>query len=234
MPYLRSLIVLMLLTSAPAQAIVIDNFEEGAFSISGDTTPSFASQSPLASENAIADVREDNIASGASGQMATADLALSAGDDGLVVLFPDSGGTLNLIYRPAPTDLTEGGSSDRIVIVIDALPPGAALALLLDDAIGGSTSISPPIVGPGSHSIAYADLAPGSVDLTQINFLRFIISGTGAGSWEIRDIRTAGPPAPVPGLSAPIAVVLAVLLIAGTGFRVQRWPRCLGPSRRSD
>lgn len=105
-----ALVVLVVLAGAPVSAVVIDNFEEGPFSISGDTTTGFGSQSPLMAANAIADTREDSIQSGAVGQFATADLTLSAGDDALVTTLPASGGTLSLIYRPAPTDLTEGGA----------------------------------------------------------------------------------------------------------------------------
>jgi hypothetical protein len=58
------------------------------------------------------------------------------------------------------------------------------------------------------------------VDPTQVDFVRLILSGSAAGSWEIRDVRTVGPPAPVPILSVPAAVAVTVLL-AGTALFLQ-------------
>lgn len=205
-----ALAVLVMLAVAPVSAVVVDNFEEGPFSISGDTTTGFGIQSPLMAANAIDDTREVSIQSGAAGQFATAVLTLSAGDDALVATLPASGGTLSLIYRPVPTDLTEGGSADRIVFEIDAAPTGAAIILTLEDAIGGSQAVSPPFPGPGSFSILLSDVP--DVDPTQVDFVRLIFTGTGAGSWEIRDVRSTQLPPSIPALSAPAAVALTALL----------------------
>ena len=91
-------------------------------------------------------------------------------------------------------DLTDSGSSDRILIETDAVPAGAAIVLVLEDPNGRSSTIGPPFSG----------------------------SGSGAGSWQIRDVRTTGPALPVPD-----AIVLAGLL-TGTGFAL---PRVLRSSR---
>lgn len=208
---LRALMILVLLAAGPVRAVVVDNFEEGPFSLSGDIAGGFGLQSPLAVQNAIDDERDSSIQSGAPGQLATAELALTAGDDAVVATLPASGGTLSFIYRPAPTDLTAGGSSDRLVFETLDAPSGAGIVLTLEDTVGGSTTIGPPFSGPGSFSILYSDLA-GLVDLTQVVFVRLRFTGSGAGSWQIRDVRTGGPIPPVPALSGPAAVAVSALL----------------------
>jgi hypothetical protein len=212
MTQLRLWTALFVLTAASAEAVVIDNFEQGPFAITGDAALiGLGVQTSLAPENAIDDTREVTVQSGAIGQDAGAVLALTGGDDALEIGFPASGGTVSLIYRPEATDLTDGGSSDRIVVEINSVASGGSIVLILDDAGGGSSSIGPPISGAGSLVIPFSDM-PG-VDPTQVDFVRVIFSHPGLGGWEVADIRSSGPPPVVPALSPPFTIAVAALLV---------------------
>ena len=216
---LLTLIALALLGADPAVAVVVDEFEEGPFSFSGDTTWGSGVQFPLTPSSALGGSREVRIFSPVAGQFASADLVLTPGDDSVVVGLPASGGQLTLIYRPAATDLTEGGAHDRLVIEVDALPPGAALVLTVEDAAGGSAAIGPPISGAGTFPIQFADVP--SIDFSQVDFVRLDFLGSGAGGWQIRDVRTSAPPPPVPGLSLPLAGVGLAMLVAAASVLIR-------------
>lgn len=107
------------------------------------------------------------------------------------------------------------------MIETSAVPPGAQVSLIIGDAVGGSTATGPPVWGPGILTIPLSGLSSNGVDVTQIDFVRLIFSGSGAGSWEIRDIRSVGPPPPVPLLTGPAAFMAAAMLVA-TALLMQR------------
>jgi hypothetical protein len=111
------------------------------------------------------------------------------------------------------------------VFGIDAAPTGAAITLIREDALGGSQSISPAFPGPGTFSSLLSDM-PG-VDPTQVDFVRLIFTGTGAGSWEIRDVRSTALPPSVPALSAPAASALTTLLAGVVLLMRQKRPGIL-------
>ena len=90
--------LLLLAVGGPARALVVDDFEGGAFSYSGK--------------------REVYVQSNLVDQLADADLALtSTADDAVSLVLPTAGGVLELTYAPpAPFDLTLGGSATEIEV----------------------------------------------------------------------------------------------------------------------
>ena len=110
--------LLLLAVGGPARALVVDDFEGGAFSYSGNSFGDGGSQNVAFPAQVLGGKREVYVQSNLVDQLADADLALtSTADDAVSLVLPTAGGELELTYAPpAPFDLTLGGSATEIEV----------------------------------------------------------------------------------------------------------------------
>jgi hypothetical protein len=184
--------------SGAAQALVIDDFEGGAFSYSGTSTGDGGTDSVSFPAQVLGGTRQVYVESGSTTEVAIASLTLSPGDDdGVSLVLPASGGMLALSYGPpAPFDLTLGGSATEIEVTVPASSSGATLEVELTDTLAASDSLTAPI-GPEttSYSFALADFT--RVDATRIETVEVSVVSATAGSFEISHVAVLGTGSPL-------------------------------------
>jgi hypothetical protein len=214
-----ALLALLLVASHPVSALVIDNFEEGPFSLVA--TPGSPQQTVVLvtqGVNCIADRRLVTLSSFGP-DPAGAQLNIGNPDDESQMVMPQNGGHLLLEYRPVPAaDLTAGGVLGRIDLRFTVAVPAGQIEVTLRDAGLQEDTVVKPLTGPGTYSVLLADY---SVNVTAITSIRVLLNAlTVQGDFHIADIRAkkvnalaatydasdaepVGPPYPAPEL--PIA-----------------------------
>ena len=214
-----ALLALLLVAPHPVSALVIDNFEEGPFSLVA--TPGSPQQTVVLvtpGVNCIADRRLVTLSSFGP-DPAGAQLNIGNPDDESQMVMPQNGGHLLLEYRPVPAaDLTAGGVLGRIDIRFTVAVSAGQIEVTLRDAGLQEDTVVKPLTGPGTYSVLLADY---SVNVTAITSIRVLLNAlTVQGDFHIADIRAkkvnaaaavydasnagpVGPPYPTPEL--PIA-----------------------------
>jgi hypothetical protein len=190
--------LLALTLGNPAWALVIDDFEGGAFSYSGTSAGDGGTQNVSPPAQVLGGSREVYVASNLFDFTADADLAPTAlVDDAVSLVLPTLGGVLDLTYAPpAPFDLTLEGSATEIEVTMPLGTAGATLSVELTDTSAGSDSVTAPILGETpSYSFALGDFA--TVNPTQIETIQVSVTSTAAGSFEIGHIALRGSGSPV-------------------------------------
>src|SRR5690606_5215667 len=108
--------------AAPASAVVVDDFESGAFVLLAfDGAEAVLQQGPLPAEQALFGRREITLLPGGASD-AAAELMATSADDALTV-DADLGADLALTWEPATlgsvaSDWTDGGAADRLAITV--------------------------------------------------------------------------------------------------------------------
>jgi hypothetical protein len=185
--------LLLLAVGGPARALVVDDFEGGAFSYVGSTAGDGGSQSVSYPAQVLGGTRQVYVESNSALVASVATLTLStASDDGASLVLPIAGGLLELAYEPpAPFDLTLGGSATAIEVTLPVASPGAMLSVVLTDTGSGSDSVAVPILTSAtSYSFALADFT--AVDATLIDTIKLSVTSATAGSFEISHIALGG------------------------------------------
>lgn len=177
-----------LVASGPALAVVvIDDFEQAAFSYDTLGVPS-GLQTGLNPLQCIGGARETSISS--TSGIAAATLNIGNPDDEVAtVMAPD--GRLELTYGPMNVDLTQGGQNERIDALFTVLAADATLRITLDDIAGHQESVVVPIQGPGLHSIFFSDFP--TVDLTQVSSIHVLFDAVDEGDYHLADLRARRP-----------------------------------------
>ncbi len=176
-------------------AHVIDNFEQGTFDVLAPAGASASgSQFALNPFNCIAGKREVTVTSHSASQPASAGLSLSPQDDEVASVMPDEGGIVSLVYDiGADTDITVGGTRDRIRLSLSVAPDGGGadvgeVRLSLSDDTGAHQSVSLPFGGPGNVDFWLSDYP--SVNLVNVQRVDVDLIAYRAGDYHVRDIRT--------------------------------------------
>lgn len=219
------LLFVSLLAFPSLAALTIDNFEEGSFSFTGGTSPTNQTQTSLDPSNTLGGQRNVIIQSLAGGETVSTELVLSGGDDAVHHTSAPSGGSFSLAYGDfgMPTlDLTDGGSADRIEVVVTEAGGAAALELELLDEFSGSAAPSQPLAGAGTYVFPFDAIS--GVDLTRIQILQVDIDTAATpANFRITEVRASAAP---PGVVMPPWVtgsgLLLILAAARRRFRVAR------------
>lgn len=226
-------ILLLLLSSTARADVTIDNFEQGGFSFSGGNSPTNQTQTSLFPLLTIGGQRSVTISSLAGGETVEAELLLSPGDDEVGYQSAASGGSFSLGYGDfgLPTlDLTDGGSADRIEVVVTQADVSATLELELLDASSASTASSQPLGGPGTYTFLYSSF-PG-LDLSAVRILQIDLDTTSPGAFGITHVRATGPVA-VTLLPDPATELLLLGLLGTLLLVADRLGRAQGSSASS-
>jgi hypothetical protein len=156
-----------LLHNSAEAAVVIDNLEEGPFSIQWGGTPGWTNGG-LDPSNVIRGERESRIEPTDRRSPVSAVLQLGDGDDGVVVTGdPATTSRLQLIYgflRPLNFNMYATGERYALVRLGEA-SPGGMLDLHLETRLpGGGTggiAFEKPVTGPGDYLFPLADVFGG-------------------------------------------------------------------------
>ncbi len=224
-----ALLALLLVAPHPVSALVIDNFEEGPFSLVA--TPGSPQQTVVLvtqGVNCIADRRFVTLSSFGP-DPAGAQLNIGNPDDESQMVMPQNGGHLLLEYRPIPAaDVTAGGVLGRIDVRFSVAVPAGQVEVTLRDAAMQEDTVVQPLTGPGTYSVLLSDYA---VDATAITTIRVLLNALAVqGDFHIADIRAKkvnaaaavydasnaepvgppypGPPLPIEAMSEDQAIAL--------------------------
>lgn len=175
-----------------APALVIDNFEQGTFNfVAPAGAEDGGTQTSLLSFNCISSVREVRVRSFDATQPAGATLSLSNVDDEVATVMPDGGGNVSFGYDiGVPTDITLGGSLNRIRVWLPVAPIAAGageVVVRLRDASSTEETVSVTFSGPGDVDILFSDFSV--VDLQNIERIDVTLVAFGVGDYHVRDIR---------------------------------------------
>ena len=179
--------------------VAVDDFEEGPFSLEtlfpGPDGAASNIQSDLPGHDVLGGTRTVRIEARGAEIPVTATLALTDGEDSVIVTTPAGGGILDLDYATlAPTDLTNGGREDRFVIDLSEATAAGSLSLLVVDESGWTSSAAfPPVSGPGRIEVPFASLG-GGADLTRVTALTLSFDTLEGGQWGISIFRTGQSP----------------------------------------
>jgi len=111
-------------------------------------------------------------------------------DDEVATVMPQEGARLEFDYLlPAPMDITFGGSTNRIEIVMTVGLPDATLEVILVETSDNWAQRDIVITGPGTYTFMLADFV--GPDLTQISEVHVNLETTREGDYHIADIRLA-------------------------------------------
>ncbi len=199
----------VVLLAAPAKAVVIDDFEEGPFSLSHPGTNTDIQTGPASS--IVGTEREVSLNAGSAPTASvTADLQLTPDPDATIIAFNntgDGGGALAAFFYDGVgqaglnnVDLTEGGQHDRILVTLtraDGAGPMDSMVTKVSDMAVNDSELTHHITGPGVYEFLYSDFIAGPTDFAHALYVTFGINN-GVGTYVLSDIRTAGPPIPEP------------------------------------
>lgn len=163
--------------------LVLDNFEEGAFTVTDtpDLGPKSDIQEPLDPANSIAGRRVVWVAV-SSGDSATFFLELHDGADDAATfqigMHTTFSGKVGLYYDTGTVyDLSTAG--DVVQVDLVAAPAVGTLSMSLEDANDGKAGLDVAIDGAGLYTMPLADFAGiESIDLTRIWQTEMVIEGT--------------------------------------------------------
>lgn len=223
-----------LVVPAAASAVVIDNFDDGAFVLtaagSSDDRPSDRTTVTGDPSNILGGQREVtlNLNRGRGVVDARTLANIESTGDGGVLALSDSGrafSELVLSYRNlGGVDLTEGGTQDAFLLDYDFFQGFSRVAALVRSGAGTGTGVvfvaesdNDRIVGPASRAnaqqrlIAFADFN-GTVDFGDVDSVEFFINSQdsalgGATDFELDSITTVPEPAGLALLAAGAALL---------------------------
>jgi len=226
---LRALVALLFAASLahPATGLIIDNFEEGDFSVTdpfSPTTPTFGEVSGLSGSNVVGGVRLVRVQK-TSGGTGNALLVTTGGDDGAVLSSSAPAAALTdfaFIYDGVANGASDGSAGAlNIDLSGDATVDVEASAVSVVGGIrltlwtstdSASTGIQPLVNGTNSLLIDGTLLA---LDLTDIQAILIAVTDINLGEVPtILDIRTTS--IPEPGTGFLMAVGLVALAIRRT------------------
>ena len=187
-PRLWIMLLLGIVAVTPSSAMVIDDFEEGSFSLMTNSTIA-GSQSVTPGLHCVANMRNVSLASSSAATtlFSQLNLAFPALDNEMQCVFT-GGGRLELEYLPNPTDLTAGGIFGRLDIMVSAVDPANFdVKLELEDTGGATASKTQVIPGVGLSTFFLSDF-PG-IDPTQIVRIKITFSTNNLGDLHVSDIR---------------------------------------------
>lgn len=215
-----------------AQALVIDNFEEGDFSLSANLAvdPS-ATLGGLSTTNVIGGERRvEAVQNGGNGTV-DASLATSAGDDTMDLLFDaQAGGSVSgfvrLTYGQSTAlnaDLTADGADRFEIDVVDAnlstTPNFANLSVFLLSGTGNAF-VQQTFTGLGVYEFSFASFTTvdfSDVDRIEVTFGNIGVDGPNSVSLSVTSITTNGASANMP--EPATAALLAIGFIAAARRR---------------
>ena len=206
----RGVACALLLFTAPFAvcAQVIDDFEQGTFSLMGTTFDSGV-QSFLLPIHCITEDRVDRMF--INGNSSGADLNLGAPDDEVTTVWGDGGGRLEFDYDLAAAgsvvDLSYGGTKNALRVNLTvAVAAGRIEIFLSENAAGAGVMASRQIIGPGAYSIPLTEFA--GVDAGDIRFIQLALDIPDFGDYHISDFRAWQDPALGAGMDVSNSPVL--------------------------
>jgi hypothetical protein len=208
------ILVLAILTVPPAaRAAVIDDFEEGPFSLNTSGAV-VAFQAVTQGVHCIAAQRQVSLSTVAGNDVfAQLNPSIPNPDDEVQSVFTPGGGSLEFYYTPPATDITAGGIFGRLDVLVTAVDALAwHVEVRLEDIWGATAIKGQSVPGAGYQTFFLSDF-PG-VDVTQITgiLVRFRTVVGGYGDLHVSDIRMRkasaaamawGPVAPGPFFGPP-------------------------------
>jgi hypothetical protein len=216
--------LLLVSLSPPADALVIDDFEQGPFSF---TTASHqvGTQATTAGVHCIGSFRQVTLVSGL-GNTVFAQLipSLAVPDDEVQSVFTDGGGSLEFLYQMPATDVTSAGTEGRLDVEVTTVDPfNFQIELALEDGGGTTETKTQGVYGPGLQSFFFSDF-PG-VDVTHLVGIRVRLWTSNAGDLHVSDIRTRKASAAAVGWEVENAGPVDVPPYPGAGIAFTGGPR---------
>lgn len=180
-----------LVLATDAAALLIDNFEEGPFSLAASPGGSDSGSQVVSAAGAIASPRQVSITS--NGDFCTADLSVSATtDDEVQMVMGRDGGLFRTVYSPGQVDLTGGGVFNRLDVDFTVAVAAGVVRVELIDITGLGNTVNRTVGGPGKLIFPFADFP--TVDLTRIQDIVVTLDTPSAGDYHLTDIRVTESP----------------------------------------
>jgi len=220
---------------SPAQALLIDDFSVGAFSLQGGSGGITGTQA--CGSFCLGGSREVFIASGNA--VLDASVALFPGE--AVNVMPDGGGLLSFGYVPPVgdvLDLTVGGVATQSEVWFTAFEPGARVSVFVEDDFGVSETVvidpgfspAPTPSLPGIAVIPHSDFVSG-VDLENLTAYTVTITATAAGDYHTSLIQI---PVPAPDGTNVMGLPGNTVTSGAVGAYPSSPPLDIGVSQPSD
>ena len=210
----------LLISSADASIIVIDDFEDGTVALEATNATSFVFLVSQATPSAIGGYRNvavclisDYLSARANsnpipGVMAFSSGSQSTGEFGLSYVG-------NNLEGLGGIDLSDGGTNQVINVDFTSADFGAKTAITLEDIDGNIAGIEQDLSsGPGVVSFNLSEFADLGVDLTAIDAIGLIIDGEEDGDYTIDSIYATVP--------EPGTIAIWGLLGVGMAFYIRR------------
>jgi len=177
-----------------ASAQVIDDFEQGAFSLGGNTFDS-SIQTGLLPGHCISLARVERMY--INGSLSGADLALVNVDNQVTTVWGNGGGRLEFDYDPTLVDLSYGGVLNSFRVDMPIAVAAGQLEVFVRDDTGIEESTTQSITGSGVYFFPFSDYS--TADLTHVEFIRLSLVVPDFGDYHIADFRAWELPASAAG-----------------------------------
>jgi len=180
-----------LVLATDASAILIDNFEEGPFSLQASPGASDSGSQAVSVAGAIASPRQVWITSNAD--FCSADLSVSSSaDDEVQMVMGEGGGLFRTAYEAGQVDLTGGGLFNRLDVELTVAVAAGDVHVELIDVTGLANTVSRHVNGPGTLVFPFLDFP--TVDLTRIQDIVVTLDTPSQGDYHLTDIRVTESP----------------------------------------
>lgn len=218
---------LLLLAASSAQAVTLDNFEEGAFSLSTLPGVTFdeVTQSGLSPLNVLSGERIlllDFIGSTSNPGASSSELVLTGGDDAAsFTANSELGKRLEVIYLFAsPVDLTAMGAAFSIELesLVDSAGAFSFLVGVESNGGFGESNVEVSALTPGTITVPFSALV-GVADLSQADSIFFQLRTTDGALGSVSATIDNFQIVPVPEPGTGLLQLTAMLVVAGLSRR---------------
>jgi hypothetical protein len=176
----------LLCLPAVTAAQVIDDFEDGAFSLGGTVFDSSV-QTGLPANHCITPERVDRMF--INGSPSGANLNLVSVDDEVAMVWGNLGGRIEFDYDPPPTNLTFTGFANAMTVYLTTAVAAGRLEIKLIDAANSESVVNKQITGPGAYYFPHTEFV--GVDVTDIEFIQLSLDVPDFGDYHISDFRAS-------------------------------------------